>query len=75
MSETLEKDEYPKHIVYAEESYQIIGASMIEIKAIAHLTDEAEAQALHYLKATGYKLAILINFGNPKKLEYRRVVA
>ena len=46
---------------------------IIEIKGRSRLNAAHEAQALHYLAATGLQLAILINFGM-SSLEYRRVV-
>jgi len=46
---------------------------VLELKAVDRLTDEHIAQALSYLKATGIKLAILMNFGR-KSLESQRVV-
>ena len=46
---------------------------IIEIKAVSNLTSSHQAQALNYLAATGYKLAILLNFG-ADELEHRRVV-
>ena len=46
---------------------------VLEIKGISRLNGSHEAQALHYLAATGLQLAILINFGM-SSLEYRRVV-
>lgn len=46
---------------------------IIEIKGISRLNSAHNAQALHYLAATGLELAILINFGM-SSLEYRRVV-
>ena len=46
---------------------------IIEIKGISRLNASHDAQALHYLAATGLELAILINFGM-SSLEYRRVV-
>jgi GxxExxY protein len=46
---------------------------IIELKAIQAYTDEHLAQVLNYLKATNYKLGILINFG-AKSLQYRRVI-
>jgi len=46
---------------------------VVEIKGISRLNTSHEAQALHYLAATGLQLAILINFGM-SSLEYRRVV-
>ena len=45
----------------------------VEIKGISKLNASHNAQALHYLAATGLELAILINFGM-SSLEYRRVV-
>ncbi|MCU0857774.1 MAG: GxxExxY protein [Pontiellaceae bacterium] len=42
---------------------------VVELKAVSTLTDEHRGQVLNYLRATGMKLGILINFGNPKKLE------
>jgi GxxExxY protein len=46
---------------------------IVEIKAISKLLPQHEAQALHYLAATGFRLALLINFGR-KSLEYKRLV-
>ena len=36
---------------------------IVEIKAVSNLTSSHQAQALNYLAATGYQLAILLNFG------------
>jgi GxxExxY protein len=38
------------------------------------LTDEHRAQVLNYLKATGYRLGLLVNFGHYPKLEYERII-
>ena len=46
---------------------------VIEIKALSSLNTDHMAQLLNYLKATGYKLGILVNFGE-KSLNYKRVV-
>ena len=46
---------------------------VVELKALDGLNDQHLAQTISYLKATGLKLAILINFGQ-KSLEVRRVV-
>ena len=46
---------------------------IIELKAVNSLIKEHEAQVLNYLKATGFKLGILVNFGS-KSLEYKRLV-
>jgi GxxExxY protein len=47
---------------------------IIEIKAVSELTDNHRAQLHNYLKATGHKLGLLINFGHFPKLEYERIV-
>jgi len=46
---------------------------IVELKALSSLNSEHESQVLNYLKATGYKLGILINFGE-KSLKYKRMV-
>ena len=47
---------------------------ILEIKAVSGFTDEHRAQVHNYLKATGYKLGLLVNFGHYPKLEYNRIV-
>jgi len=49
------------------------GKIIVEIKAISRLNASHQAQAIHYLTATGLTLAIIINFGM-SSLEYQRVV-
>ena len=52
----------------------LVGEKIIlELKALDKLTGAHRAQTLNYLKATGLRLAIIINFGG-KRLEYERVV-
>ncbi len=48
------------------------GSVMVEIKAKFALEDVDFVQALSYLKASGYKVGLLINFG-AKQLEVRRL--
>jgi GxxExxY protein len=45
-----------------------------ELKAASGLHVAHSAQALHYLRATGLQLALVLNFGG-EKLEFRRVIA
>ena len=46
---------------------------ILELKAVKELTDVHFAQLRSYLKATGLKVGLLLNFSKPK-LEIRRVV-
>jgi GxxExxY protein len=46
---------------------------IVEIKAISGLTGLEEAQLINYLKATGLKIGLLLNFG-VKSLEHKRLV-
>ena len=39
---------------------------LVELKAVREITDVMRAQCLNYLKATGLKFCLLINFGNPR---------
>jgi GxxExxY protein len=47
---------------------------IIELKALTNLSGKEEAQVINYLKATGFKVGLLINFGSPNKLEWKRFV-
>jgi len=46
---------------------------MVELKAVKALVEIHMAQCLNYLKATGLRLCLLINFGNPK-VEIKRIM-
>jgi len=46
---------------------------LVELKAVKGLDDIHLAQCLNYLKATGKKVCLLLNFGKPE-LDIRRVV-
>ncbi len=47
---------------------------IVELKAVNTLDDIHRAQVHNYLKATGCKLGILINFCDPNGLDYERIV-
>nr|WP_320133683.1 GxxExxY protein [uncultured Holophaga sp.] len=51
----------------------VAGCVLVELKAVRALEDIHLAQCIHYLKATGLEVCLLMNFGHPR-LEYRRVV-
>jgi hypothetical protein len=44
------------------------------LKALDRLTSREESQVINYLKATGYQVGILINFGAVNDLEWKRMV-
>jgi len=47
---------------------------ILEIKAVESLAKIHEAQLLNYLKATGYKIGLLINFTHPKAVIKRYIL-
>ena len=50
------------------------GKVIVEIKSMDRLTLREEGQLINYLKATGMKVGILINFGHYPSLEWKRLV-
>jgi len=46
---------------------------VVEIKAIVKLSGAEEAQIINDLKATGYRVGLLLNFGS-ESLQYERFV-
>jgi GxxExxY protein len=47
---------------------------IVEIKALAATNGEHKAQVLNYLKATGMRLGLLVNFGCQPKATVERIV-
>jgi GxxExxY protein len=47
---------------------------LVEIKAQSILTSVDEAQLINYLKASGIKVGVLINFGSFPRLEWKRFI-
>ena len=50
------------------------GKIIVELKAVNALDAAHRSQVYNYLHATGYKLGLLLNFGNPSHLESERIV-
>lgn len=50
------------------------GTLLVEIKVMERLTSREEAQVLNYLHATGFRVALLVNFGDPGRLDWERYV-
>jgi len=50
------------------------GKIIVELKAVSYLDDSHRAQVYNYLHATGFKLGLLMNFGNTDELEKERIV-
>ncbi|MGH9794627.1 MAG: GxxExxY protein [Candidatus Acidiferrales bacterium] len=47
---------------------------IVECKAVSNLDSVHEAQLLNYLKATGLRVGLLLNFSRPK-VQFKRLVA
>lgn len=82
-----EPHEPHEQILFKEECYRIQGAifeinrvmgqgflEVVELKTVKELTNEHRAQVINYLKATGLKLGLLVNFGHHRKAEIERIV-
>jgi GxxExxY protein len=49
------------------------GKIIVELKAVSALADEHRAQVHNYLRATGLRLGLLVNYGHFPKVEYERI--
>lgn len=50
------------------------GKIILEIKAVKTLEGSHRAQLMNYLKATGMKVGLLVNFGHYPKAQHERLV-
>jgi GxxExxY protein len=50
------------------------GQIIVELKALDKLTTKEESQLLNYLKITGFRVGLLVNFGQPGGIEWKRFV-
>lgn len=49
------------------------GMIIVEIKAVKEICDEHRAQVQNYLRATGYKLGLIVNFGHYPRVQIERI--
>ena len=47
---------------------------VVELKAVSALNDEHRAQVQNYIRAGGFRLGLLVNFGHYPKVEWERIV-
>ena len=50
------------------------GKIIVELKAVKEVADEHRAQVFNYLKATGLRLGLLVNFGHYPKATVERII-
>ena len=58
---------------YYEADFICYDKIIVETKALSELSGIDEAQVINYLKATGLKIGLLINFG-AESLEHKRLL-
>lgn len=70
------KIQYKTHVLNKEYIADLVCFSsiIVELKALQKLTGNEESQVINYLKATGMRVGLLINFGSSGKLEWKRLV-
>jgi GxxExxY protein len=50
------------------------GGILIELKAMDRFSGKEEAQILNYLKTTGLRVGLIINFGDVGRLDWKRYI-
>lgn len=67
---------YKQHILKKEYVADMVCFEkiIVEFKALDRLAGRESSQVINYLKATGYKVGVLMNFGSDTKLEWKRFV-
>jgi GxxExxY protein len=59
------------HKFYAD--FVVFDQIILEVKAVSGIADEFIAQAINYLKVSGNRLALIVNFGE-LSLKYKRII-
>jgi len=65
------KDIILPHKFYAD--FVVFDSIILEVKSMAGIADEHIAQTINYLKVSGNRLGLLVNFGE-LKLNYKRLI-
>jgi GxxExxY protein len=61
---------YKGHVIKGQRLDMLVaGEVVVELKSVTNLPDYAIAQVLSYLKATGLKRGLLINFAKPRLID------
>lgn len=60
-----------KHKFYAD--FVVFDKIILEVKGVSGISDEFYAQCINYLKVSGNRIALLVNFGE-LKLNYKRII-
>jgi GxxExxY protein len=47
---------------------------LIELKAVKEVNDDHRSQLMNYLKVTGYRLGLLVNYGHHPRVAIERIV-
>lgn len=71
MYEVKYKEVILPHLFYAD--FVVYDSIILEVKGVSAITDEFVAQSINYLKVSGNKLALLVNFGE-LRLNYKRIL-
>ncbi len=59
------------HKFYAD--FVVYDSIILEVKSCSGITEEFVAMAINYLKVSGNRLALIVNFGE-RKLNFKRIV-
>jgi GxxExxY protein len=60
-------------VIYKKKEIGVYYADLIEVKSVDEISDTHRAQLLNYLRISGLRVGLLINFAKPK-LKYERFV-
>ena len=63
----------PLHQTYIAD-FLVYDLIVVELKALRNIGPIEDAQLLNYLKASGLKVGIHLNFGSHRKLEWKRMI-